>query len=70
MKELLGLASYGMAEAYARKRSEVLDWLQDPDERVRTFAAKYTNELQAMSESERRRADEFIAVRKFGYGEE
>ncbi|MFT3718641.1 hypothetical protein [Pseudorhodoferax sp.] len=61
---------YGMAEAYDRKRSEVLDWLQDPDERVRTFSAKYVNELQAMSESERRRADESIAVRKFEYGEE
>lgn len=61
---------YGMAEAYDRKRSEVLDWLQDPDESVRTFAAKYVNELQAMSESERRRADESIAVRKFEYGEE
>lgn len=61
---------YGMAEAYDRKRSEVLDWLQDPDERVRTFSAKYVNQLQAMSESERRRADESIAVRKFEYGEE
>ncbi|WP_418146119.1 hypothetical protein ABL850_22865 [Variovorax paradoxus] len=61
---------YGMAEAYDKKRSEVLDWLQDTDERVRTFAAKYVNELQAMSESERRRADESIAVRKFEYGEE
>lgn len=61
---------YGMAEAYDRKRSEVLDWLQDADDRVRTFAAKYVNELQAMSESERRRADESIAVRKFEYGEE
>jgi hypothetical protein len=61
---------YGMAEAYERKRSEVLDWLQDPDERVRTFAVKHVNKLQAMSESERRRADESIAVRKFEYGEE
>jgi hypothetical protein len=61
---------YGIAEAYERKRSEVLDWLQDPDERVRTFATKYVNELNAMRESERRRVDEFIAVRKFQYGEE
>jgi len=59
-----------MAEAYDKKRNEVLDWLQDPDERVRAFAAKYVTELQAMSESERRRADESIAVRKFEYGEE
>ena len=61
---------YGMADAYDRKRNEVLDWLQDPDERVRTFAANYVNELQVMSDSERRRADESIAVRKFEYGEE
>ncbi|MDH0867862.1 hypothetical protein [Mitsuaria sp. GD03876] len=61
---------YGMAEAYDKKRSEILEWLQDPDERVRSFTAKYVNELQAMSESERRRADESIAVRKFQYGEE
>ncbi len=61
---------YGIAEAYDKKRSEVLDWLQDPDERVRDFAAKYVNELQALIESERRRAEESIAVRKFEYGEE
>lgn len=61
---------YGMAEAYKRKQSEMLDWLQDPNERIRTFAAKYIGELQAMSESERRRADESVALRKFEYGEE
>lgn len=61
---------YGMAEAYDKKRSEVLDWLQDPDERVRTFAARYVTELQAMSDRERRRAEESIAVRRFEYGEE
>ena len=61
---------YGMAEAYDRKRREVLDWLQDPDECVRIFASKYVNQLQAMSASERLRADESIAVRRFEYGEE
>ena len=59
----------GMAEAYERKRLEVLDWLQDPDERIRTFAVKYTSELEAMRDSERARADESIALRKFKYGE-
>ena len=61
---------YGMSEAYEKKRLEVLDWLEDPRERVRAFAAKYIAELEAMRDSERRRADESIALRKFEYGEE
>lgn len=61
---------YGMSEAYEKKRLEVLDWLEDPRERVRAFAAKYIAELEAMRDSERRRADESIALRKFEFGEE
>jgi len=60
---------YGMAEAYERKRLEVLDWLQDPDDRIRTFAVKYISELETMRDSERARAEESIALRKFNYGE-
>lgn len=60
---------YGMAEAYERKRLEVLDWLQDPDDRIRTFAVKYISELEAMRDSERARAEESIALRKFNYGD-
>jgi hypothetical protein len=60
---------YGMAEAYDKKRREVLDWLQDPDARVRSFAAKYIADLEFMRDSERHRADESIALRKFEYGE-
>lgn len=60
---------YGMAEAYERKRLEVLDWLQDPDDRIRTFAVKYISELEVMRDSERARAEESIALRKFNYGE-
>ncbi|RJG13538.1 hypothetical protein D3879_09940 [Pseudomonas cavernicola] len=61
---------YGMAEAYERKRLEVLDWLQDPDDRIRTFAIKYISELEAMRDSERARAEESNTLRKFNYGEE
>ena len=60
---------YGMAEAYERKRLEVLDWLQDPDDRIRTFALKYIAEIEALRDSERARAEESIALRKFKYGE-
>ena len=61
---------YGMSEAYEKKRLEVQDWLKDPRERVRTFATKYIAKLEAMRDSERRRADESVALRKFQYGEE
>lgn len=60
---------HGMSEAYERKRLEVLDWLHDPDDRIRTFAVKYISELEAMRDSERARAEESIALRKFKYGE-
>ncbi|WP_296903394.1 hypothetical protein [Polaromonas sp.] len=61
---------YGMTEAYDEKRREVLDWLQDPNERVRSFAAKYISQLESMRDSEQRRADESITLRKFDYDEE
>jgi hypothetical protein len=60
---------YGMAEAYERKRLEVVDWLQDPDDRIRAFATNYVSELEVMRDSERARAEESIALRKFNYGE-
>lgn len=61
---------HGRLEAYEQKRLEVLQWLEDPHERVRAFAAKYITELEAMTELENRRADESMALRKFEYGEE
>ncbi|WLG46670.1 hypothetical protein [Pseudomonas sp. FP1740] len=61
---------YGMADAYETKRLEVLDWLQDPDDRIRTFAIKYLSELEAMRDSERVRAEESMTLRKFNYGED
>ena len=59
-----------MAEAYEQQRLEVLDWLEDPNERLRLFAEKYITDLESMRDSERRRADESIALRKFEYGDE
>lgn len=60
---------FGMAEAYEKKRLEIMDWLQDPEARIRSFAAKYVVELEGMRDSERARAEESIALRKFNYGE-
>lgn len=61
---------YGLSEAYEQKRLEALDWLEDPNERLRAFAVKYIADLESMRDSERRRAEESIALRKFEYGEE
>jgi hypothetical protein len=61
---------YGMAEAYETKRLEVLNWLQDPDDRIRTFATNYISDLQAMRDSEKERAEQSITLRKFNYGED
>jgi hypothetical protein len=70
--ETTGMVSgeFGMAEAYERKQREVRDWLEDPDEKVREFARWYVQDLETMSEAERKRAEEDIALRKFRYGEE
>jgi hypothetical protein len=70
--ETTGVVSgeFGIAEAYERKRLEVLDWLKDTDERVQKFAKAYIEDLERMRDGERKRAEEDIALRKFRYGEE
>jgi hypothetical protein len=68
--ESAGIVSgeFGMAEAYERKKSEVADWLNDENKNVREFAKQYMADLQAMSDAERKRAQEQIELRKFQYG--
>jgi hypothetical protein len=61
--------AYGFAEAYERKMVEVQEWLNDPSEKVREFAASYISGLDAMSAADRQRADEEIALRKQRYDE-
>jgi hypothetical protein len=60
---------FGMAEAYERKKNEVLGWLDDADSKVREFANEYIASLEKMSLSERKRAEEELALRKHKYGE-
>jgi len=70
--ETTGVVSgaFGMAEAYERKKQEVLEWLTDPDEKVREFAGRYIKDLDKLSKAERKRAEESIALRKHTYGED
>jgi hypothetical protein len=61
---------FGFAEAYERKRREMLDWLTEPDERVQSFAKSCISDLERMRDAEQKRAEEEIALRKFRYGED
>jgi hypothetical protein len=60
---------FGMADAYARKREELRDWIEDPDSKVKHFAESYIADLEKMVTAERARAEEQIALRKHRYGE-
>jgi hypothetical protein len=60
---------FGLAEAYARKRDELREWLDDPDDKVRLFAERYVADLEKMIEGERQRAQEELALRKHRFGE-
>ncbi|SFH91959.1 hypothetical protein [Bradyrhizobium sp. cf659] len=69
--EATGVVSgrFGFADSYERKRVEMLEWLSDPDDRVRDFAEGYISRLERMRDSEKERAEEEIALDKFRYGE-
>ncbi|MCO5097199.1 MAG: hypothetical protein M9884_06960 [Rhodocyclaceae bacterium] len=59
---------YGMVDAFERKRSEIVKWQDDDDSRVRAFSKWLTEGLERLIESEKRRADEDIALRKYKFG--
>lgn len=62
------MGEYGMAEAFERKRQDMLIWSADEDPRVRAFAAWLIKGLDQLIARERQRADEGIELRKYRYG--
>lgn len=62
--------AYGFAEAYERKKMEMHDWLNDPSDVIREFAAWYVEGLNKMIAADRQRADEEIALRKQRFDEQ
>lgn len=62
------MGEYGMAEAFERKRQDMLIWSDDEDPRVRAFAAWLIEGLDQFIARERQRADEGIELRKYRYG--
>lgn len=61
---------FGIAQAYERKRQEMLDWLTDSSRSVQEFAKWHIADLERMRDAEHKRSEEEIALRKFRYGEE
>jgi hypothetical protein len=59
---------YGMVEAYESKVLELSKWVNDDDERVRTFAEWLIGSLQSLIAQERQRTDQNLALRKYQYG--
>jgi len=62
------MGEYGMAEAYERKRQDMLIWSTDEEPRVREFATWLIEVLDQLIVCERQRADEGIELRKYRYG--
>lgn len=63
------MGEFGMAEAYEKKLNDLSPWLDDNSENVRVFARSFLDGLKSMIEQERQRAEEYIALRKFQFGE-
>jgi hypothetical protein len=59
---------YGLVEAYESKVLELSSWVNDDDERVRTFAEWLIGSLQSLIAQERQRTDQNLALRKYQYG--
>lgn len=68
--ETTGVVSgeYGMVHAFEAKRDEIAPWMDDDNPRVRAFAAWLTENLEQLIVSERQRAEESVALRKYKYG--
>ncbi len=60
---------YGFVKAYEQKIAEIKPWLNDSDNKVKTFAQTYTDNLQKRIEYEKKRKDEEIILRKYQYGD-
>lgn len=62
------MGEYGMVQAYQRKRDEIGAWKNDENERLRSFSAWLTEQLDRRINAEKQRADERLALRKYQYG--
>jgi ppGpp synthetase/RelA/SpoT-type nucleotidyltranferase len=60
---------FGFVDAYKRKKMEIELWLNDPRERVQSFARHHLRRLDKRIAFEQRRSEEDLEMRKREYGE-
>ena len=60
---------FGFVEVYKMKKQEITLWLDDPSEKIQTFASNRIAELDRIIAYEQRRAQEDVEMRKRDYGE-
>lgn len=61
---------YGVVHAYQNKINLIKDWLHDDDKKVRVYAESFLEQLEDRVNSERKRTDETIKLRKYKFGED
>lgn len=61
---------FGFADLHAERKAMLTEWLADPNEKVRRFAAEQIRDLDRCIAAENRSAEASIALRKLDYGEE
>jgi len=61
---------FGHVEAYKQKKQEITAWLEDHDEKIKTFAKRCIASLDKQILSEKRRAEESIELQKHQFGNE
>ncbi len=59
---------FGRVEGFRRKKAEIASWLEDDREAVREFAKRHLHSLEQQINSEQRRREESLALRKLEYG--
>lgn len=59
---------FGIVDALERRKSEISEWLKNPNANVQNFSKIFTKKLETAIAFERKRIEEDIASRKHFYG--
>ncbi|MFN9791165.1 MAG: hypothetical protein ACK53X_08780, partial [Holosporales bacterium] len=60
---------YGLVDAYKAKITQIEPWLKNESPKIRSFTQSYVHNLEKMIESEQKRTDEEIEIRKYRFGD-
>ncbi|MFN7902621.1 MAG: hypothetical protein ACK5O1_07335 [Holosporales bacterium] len=60
---------YGLVDAYNAKIAEIEPWLNNKSLKIQSFTQSYVRNLEKMIESEKKRTNEDIEIRKYRFGD-